>query len=304
MSRPTPIILGEVLFDCFPDGRRVLGGAPFNVAWHLRGLGADPLFISAIGDDVAGGEILERMRSHGLRTDGVQIRGDASTGRVDVLRAEHSPEYHFPETSAWDCVEGAEAALPPEADMLYQGSLFLRRETSRRSASALRKRFASRCFVDVNLRAPWYSEELIRDLVQNAHCLKASEDELDLLLGWFHLPLEGSLEARLRALLGTSGVHHAFITRGAEGAVWASADGSSCRMPAAPVTHFVDSVGAGDASASIALLGLLQHWPAPVILERAMQFAARICEIPGAIPSNNQVYDEAFQEWNRLPSEE
>ncbi len=25
-----PLIFGEVLFDCFPDGIRVLGGAPFN----------------------------------------------------------------------------------------------------------------------------------------------------------------------------------------------------------------------------------------------------------------------------------
>jgi fructokinase len=36
-----PVIFGEVLFDCFPD-RRVLGGAPFNVAWNLHGLGAEP----------------------------------------------------------------------------------------------------------------------------------------------------------------------------------------------------------------------------------------------------------------------
>ncbi len=28
-------VFGEVLFDHFPDGRRVLGGAPFNVAWNL-----------------------------------------------------------------------------------------------------------------------------------------------------------------------------------------------------------------------------------------------------------------------------
>ena len=33
------IIFGEVLFDTFPDGTAVLGGAPFNVAWHLQGFG-------------------------------------------------------------------------------------------------------------------------------------------------------------------------------------------------------------------------------------------------------------------------
>jgi len=32
-------IFGEVLFDQFPDGQQVLGGAPFNVAWHLQAFG-------------------------------------------------------------------------------------------------------------------------------------------------------------------------------------------------------------------------------------------------------------------------
>ena len=34
----SPVVFGEVLFDCFPDGSAVLGGAPFNVAWHLHGM--------------------------------------------------------------------------------------------------------------------------------------------------------------------------------------------------------------------------------------------------------------------------
>ena len=31
-----PLIVGEVLFDVMPDGTRVLGGAPFDVAGHLE----------------------------------------------------------------------------------------------------------------------------------------------------------------------------------------------------------------------------------------------------------------------------
>lgn len=50
-------VFGEVLFDQFPDGRQVLGGAPFNVAWHLAAFGAAPRFISAVGADAAGAQI-------------------------------------------------------------------------------------------------------------------------------------------------------------------------------------------------------------------------------------------------------
>ena len=63
MSNPPIHVFGEVLFDCFPDGRRVLGGAPFNVAWNLQAFGLAPQFISRIGDDADGKEI------HALMTD-------------------------------------------------------------------------------------------------------------------------------------------------------------------------------------------------------------------------------------------
>ena len=44
-----PVVFGEVLFDRFDDGSSVLGGAPFNVVWHLQGFGLDPLLISRVG---------------------------------------------------------------------------------------------------------------------------------------------------------------------------------------------------------------------------------------------------------------
>ena len=58
-----PVIIGEVLFDRFPNNVLVLGGAPFNVAWHLHGFGASPLFVSRIGDDEAGKKYLNIHRS-------------------------------------------------------------------------------------------------------------------------------------------------------------------------------------------------------------------------------------------------
>ena len=53
-SRGKPLIYGEILFDIFPGDKKVLGGAPFNVAWHLQGFGLAPLFMSRIGEDAEG----------------------------------------------------------------------------------------------------------------------------------------------------------------------------------------------------------------------------------------------------------
>ena len=49
--RLAAISFGEVVFDCFDDGSRVIGGAPFNVAVHVARFGIDSWLCSAIGDD-------------------------------------------------------------------------------------------------------------------------------------------------------------------------------------------------------------------------------------------------------------
>ena len=65
-------IFGEVLFDHFPDGRRVLGGAPFNVAWHLQAFGEAPFLVSRVGDDEEGDEVRSAMRAWGMDPAGLQ----------------------------------------------------------------------------------------------------------------------------------------------------------------------------------------------------------------------------------------
>lgn len=46
----TVAIFGEVLADIFPDAT-VLGGAPYNVARHLRAFQQHPVLISRVGND-------------------------------------------------------------------------------------------------------------------------------------------------------------------------------------------------------------------------------------------------------------
>jgi fructokinase len=117
---PAPHILGEVLFDCFPDGRRVLGGAPFNVAWHLAGFGLAPLFLSAVGDDDDGKKFSRgcvRARHPGRWSATPRA---SRNGRVDVCDADTAPDYRFPERSAWDAfsLAGIPGDTPPS--ILYQ----------------------------------------------------------------------------------------------------------------------------------------------------------------------------------------
>jgi fructokinase len=55
-------------------------------------------------------------------------------------------------------------------------------------------------------------------------------------------------------------------------------------------TRVADTVGAGDGFAAMLAVGYLQGWPPEKILQLASEFAARICEIPGAVPLQDSFY--------------
>ena len=61
MSSNKIICFGEILWDIFPGGK-MLGGAPFNVAASIHGLGGNVQFISRVGNDSLGYEITEKMK--------------------------------------------------------------------------------------------------------------------------------------------------------------------------------------------------------------------------------------------------
>ncbi len=81
---PRITVFGEVLFDCFPGGEQVLGGAPFNVAWHLQAFGQRPRFVSRVGEDEAGRRIRRAMSDWGMDTDDLQRDPRHATGQVQI----------------------------------------------------------------------------------------------------------------------------------------------------------------------------------------------------------------------------
>jgi fructokinase len=75
--------IGEVLFDVYPDKER-LCGAPFNFVYHIHKLTGSGTFISCVGRDRFGNEVLTRMQAAGMDTGLVQIDGSHRTGVAQV----------------------------------------------------------------------------------------------------------------------------------------------------------------------------------------------------------------------------
>jgi len=280
-----PLVVGEVLFDNMPDGNRVLGGAPFNVAWHLQAFGLRPLVVTRVGADDEGDEALAAMESWGMDTSGVQRDHAHPTGQVKVELDDGEPTFHILPDQAYDRLDGESAAAIIEKEdpsILYHGSLLARGEISASALDRVREIADAPVFVDVNLRDPWWNHIDVLASVSRARWIKVNEAELGLLAGAPDL-------AAAEAFRKDHGLDTIVVTRGGRGADIVDRDGS-VKAAAPTKLEMVDTVGAGDGFSAVFILGISMGWPTRTILDRALEFAAAMCTVPGATVSDRGFY--------------
>jgi fructokinase len=293
-----PIMFGEVLFDHFPDGSVVMGGAPFNVAWHLQAFGMSPLLVSRIGSDALGRQISGAMIEWGMDRSGLQLDSAHQTGTVDVDISDGEPTFDIVSERAFDFID--RFALPPirTDNTLYHGSLAIRNSTSRETLKELRQHSDGFTFVDVNLRAPWWTEETLLEMLEGADCIKLNHDELN------QIVTSGtSVAAKAVRLLTNMSADLVVVTRGKQGAIVYAADGESYEAKPEPARRFVDAVGAGDAFSAVMLLGYAKQWSIDLTLERAQSFASAIVGVRGATVKDPGFYAKFLKEWDVSPGQ-
>lgn len=293
------MLFGEVLADVFPD-RTVLGGAPFNVACHLKAFGRNPVLLTRVGDDTLGKDVLNAMLHKGMEIAGVQFDKIHPTGQVKIHLENGGHRFEILPAQAYDFIHPAVARmvrLPLSPALVYFGTLAQRHEVSRRALSTLLRSTDAAKFLDINLRAPWYAEKTLHLALQFADIVKMNADELVTLAEMFKLT-GSEPQDHARQLASRFKLELVVITCGAEGA-WQI--DHNCQITKASGTRqpgaVVDTVGAGDGFAAIYMLGALHRWPPLKTLERANQFAAAICGIRGAVPDQADFYAPFIREW-------
>lgn len=278
MSKPVIIGLGEIVWDCLPEGKK-LGGAPVNFAFHAQQLGADSYPVSAIGNDDLGKETIETCLGYGLRLDYLQ-KNDLPTSRVLVSLDENgSPRYQILENVAWDDLKATPEvlALASRADAICWGSLAQRSEASREAILRILDAVpagAMKVF-DVNLRQHYYGKEVVTASLERATVLKLNEDELpeiEKLTGLDGIP----------AIIHKFSLDYLIYTCGAAFSEVYGPDGLLSHMET-PKVKVADTVGAGDSFTAAFIASILKGESVADAHARAVKVSARVCENHGAM---------------------
>jgi fructokinase len=291
--------LGELLWDILPEGMR-LGGAPANFAVMAGRLGNHAAVLSRIGRDELGRQVIDRLDPMPVETSFLEVDAAHETGRVTVNFSDDEPHYTIHQPAAWDFLELSNEwiQLVERADALCFGSLAQRSQQSRQTIQTLAAQSSASCIriFDVNLRAPFYSAEVLEESLELATVLKMNEAEAPLVLELLDLAIDEESAGdgpRLRSeLLRTAaeGILQEFptlqlvaITRGNRGSLLVNRDEWD-EHPGFPV-KVADGIGAGDAFTAAIAHYLLRGADLPMLNEAGNRWGGWMASQSGAMPA-------------------
>lgn len=275
--------LGEALWDCLPDGKK-LGGAPANFAYHTGQFGLNTLAVSALGEDSLGTETLEELKSKGINY--LMPLVDYPTGSVQVeLDNAGVPTYDIKEGVAWDNIpfttELEEVAK--NCSCVCFGSLAQRSSVSRQTIQKFIEATPESCLkiFDINLRQNFYTKDIICNSLKQANILKINDEELITIGRLFGYP-GLDIENKCWLLLGKYNLDMLVLTCGVNGSYVFAPNLLSFRET--PKVEVADTVGAGDSFTGTFAAAILNGIAIPEAHQLAVEASAFVCTQHGAMP--------------------
>ncbi len=282
------LVLGEILFDLFPTYKRI-GGAPFNFAFHLKGLGFPVRFISRVGNDTHGKEILDFLEQNKFDTNDIQRDTDHATGTVTIaLDNDGSHTFSIISDTAYDHIAfdaRMEALCHSPWDLLYFGTLIQRTQNGANLVQKVlsKKQGKAVGFCDINLRPGCYTKTSLEASLRAADILKLNQEELEEIC---NKERKQTLEEQVTQLIKTHSLDLVILTLGELGSQWFT-EKRCHKAPATKDQPIIDTVGAGDAYAAMAVAGQLSGLSDAAAMELAREFAGNICGFKGALPDKD-----------------
>ena len=246
-------------------------------------MGASVEFISRIGKDNLGDEILIQIANRGISTDTIQIDPSRSTGKVRVrLDAKGIAQYSIETDAAWDFIETNQETITMVKDSkaFVFGSLIARGASYRALNEFLE--VADFSVFDLNLRSPHYKESVLIELMRKAQMLKFNDEELYLIAELLNSPYH-SMDQHIEFIAKETQTEIVCVTKGMFGAVlyhknkWVYNSGYKIDV--------IDTVGAGDSFLGTLIYGLVSNDTLENSLDRACAMGTLVAGSAGANPS-------------------
>lgn len=275
--------LGEALWDCLPEGRKI-GGAPANFAYHVSQFGFNACAISAVGNDSLGDETLAEFDAKNVNY--IIPRVDFPTGTVQVtLDEEGVPTYDIKQNVAWDNIpftpELEDAARRCQA--VCFGSLAQRNDVSRNTIYRFLDTTPKDCLriFDINLRQHFYNKEIICESLRRCNVLKINDEELVLIGRMFGYP-GLDIENKCWLILGKYNLDMLVLTCGVNGS-YVFSKGAMSFLETPKVT-VADTVGAGDSFTGSFVASIISGKPIHEAHRIGVNVSAYVCTQNGAMP--------------------
>ena len=292
----TVVGIGEVLWDCLPNGRK-FGGAPANFAYHCGQFGLNSYAASAVGDDALGNEILAICKEKNLNIICPKVPYDTGTVLV-TLDANGIPQYDIKTGVAWDNIPYSKelAELARQTDAVCWGSLAQRSSVSRNTIQHFiddMPKDALKVF-DINLRQNFFTKEVIESSLEMCNVLKINDEELVTVCRIFGTLPESDedfdtiwqsidFKSKCRAILQKYYLQMLILTCGVNGSYVFTADGDMSAQ-GTPKVEVTDTVGAGDSFTATFVSSLLLGKSVKEAHQRAIKVSAFVCTQHGATP--------------------
>lgn len=275
------LCFGEVLWDNLPSGP-LPGGAPMNVALHLKRFGIRSIIASSVGNDEKGTALISFLKNAGMDTNYIQIHDSLPTSEVLVhLNEKNNATFEICEPVAWDEIylTSKLAGVVKNCEALVYGSLASRNLHTRETLGKLLDSNILR-IMDVNLRPPFDKQEIVVPLLKKADIVKLNDDELIRICKWFNI--KGEFETLINGLYNVLDIKTLIITIGEHGASIIH-EGKLYSHPGYKV-KVADTVGAGDAFLAGFLAAFFDKKEIPDALNEACAIGAFVASKPGAVP--------------------
>lgn len=285
------LCFGEILWDNLPSGP-LPGGAPMNVALHLKRFGISSVIASSTGSDEKGAKLVGFLKNAGMDTSYIQTHATLPTSEVLVhLNEKNNATFEICEPVAWDDIQltpDLEGVLKSSQAIVY-GSLASRNPSTRETLGKLLDSDILR-IMDVNLRSPFDKQEIVTPLLKKADIVKLNDDELVKICDWFNI--KGDFGACASDLYKLLNLKTLIITKGEHGASLIH-DGTLYSHPGYKV-KVADTVGAGDAFLAGFLAAFFDEKIMPEALAEASAIGAFVASKPGAVPDYTATDLQAF----------